>query len=206
MVVQESESNSNAGKTSPDASRIANRGEKPDSIRLTEDEWIAQYNLSVNQIQMVTQWGEISPVKREDDNNSVFVGQQQIVLGIGATSSVVGITWLSQFRGSAPGGSLLRGQKRFKFGDSRVFMSMGITRVHIVVGVVTPTGKRMDRHFTIVRDVVPCEVPLLLSRAAMGNLRCCLDFEHNRLRFGDNSYIQLKLAKNGHLILPMQKR
>ena len=205
MVVQDSGSNSNAGKNSTEASRTAIREEKPDPIRLTEDEWIAQYNLSVNHIQMVTQWEEISSVKREGDTNSVFAGQQQIVLDSGATSSVVGITWLNKFRGSASGGSLLKSQKRFKFGDSRVFMSLGITRIHIVVEVLTHAGKRMDRHFTIVCDVVPCEVPLLLSRAAMKNLRCCLDFEHNRLKFDDNSYIQLTLAKNGHLILPMQK-
>lgn len=32
-----------------------------------------------------------------------------------------------------------------------------------------------------------------------------MDFERNRLRFYGNSPIQLKLASNGHLILPIQK-
>ena len=178
---------------------------KTESIRLTEEEWISKYNLSVGSINVVTQYEEISEVHNNADGKSVFMDKQQIVLDSGATSSVVGRQWLHDFRGSNPISSLLFSKKRFKFGDSRVFESLGVTRIHIIVEVIDANKKKIDRHFTILCDVVPCAVPLLLSRVAMKNMRCSLDFEQNCLRFSDNSMIQLELAHNGHLILPMRR-
>ena len=141
--------------------------DKTESIKLTEEEWISKYNLSIGSINVVTQLEEVSEVHNDTNGKSVFMGKQQIVLDSGATSSVVGRQWLQDFRGSNPISSLLSSKKRFKFGDSRIFESLGLTRIHIIVEVIDANKKKMDRHFTILRDVVPCAVPLLLSRVAM---------------------------------------
>ena len=116
---------------------------------------------------MVVKVEEMSSVSEEDTNSSIFAGQHQIVLDSGARSSVVGVKRLRRFKGSSSMGSLLPSPKRFKFGDSRVFTIMGITRIHIIFEVITQTGKRFGRHFAIAREAVPYEVPLLLSRVSM---------------------------------------
>ena len=192
------------GKSVPDGCKGNQCDDKTDAVKLTEEEWISRYNLNIDAIQMVVQFGEVSEVRDDDPNSSIFVGNQQIALDSGATS-VVGAKCLHEFKGSNPTSSILFSKKRFKFGDPRVFGSLEITRIHIIVEVTAATGKKLGRHFTIVCDVVPCTAPLLLSRAAMENLKCCLDFEHKRLLFRDDSFTQLKLASDGHLALTMQK-
>lgn len=67
------------------------------------------------------------------------------------------------------------------------------------------TRRRWIAISPFLRDVVPCAVPLLLPRVEMDNLKRSLDSGQNCLRFRDDSFIQLELARNGHLILPMRR-
>ena len=170
-------------------------------IRYTEEEWISKYNLAMNSVLTCSHKDEsihmqclVHMVKTEPLPN--------IVIDSGATSNVVGKSWVQEYgkRESFP--VLPSSNRSFRFGDSLVFVSQNIVRFKLWI-----PRRKCNREYDVLgmdiaADLIECELPLLLSRAFLKSLKCSIQFGRNLLILEDKSVISLALASNGHLMLP----
>lgn len=91
----------------------------------------------------------------------------------------------------------------FKFGDSRIFRSLGRTTPKLPVLAVNPWGEEITAWLEAEVGVIQTEIPLLLSQRAMRRLGFCLDFVSNRLTLKGGTWIQLGGRRRGHLSIPI---
>ena len=48
-------------------------------------------------------------------------------------------------------------------------------------------------------DIVPTDIPMLLSRRALKNMQVSANFNHNALEMEDASFIPIRTLGNGHI-------
>ena len=147
--------------------------------------------------------------KLQDQGGNVNVTEQTaqplIILDSGATSSVVGKPWLVQQFGVDFSRTLPGSSRKFKFGDSSTYTSLGIVKCYLAVAVVQRNGKVQMQNLCVQADLVGSNVPLLLSRSALHSWKCSICFRTNRILLDDNRWVVLDLAPNGHMRLPTTK-
>ena len=105
-----------------------------------------------------------------------------LVIDSGATSTVCGLSRFEQWTSSCSTASkpvLEKSEKSFKFGDSRRFVSIGVTQLDGVVQTMDCQGRKTRRKIRIISDVVDTSVPLLLSMKSIANLQVSMDFVRN---------------------------
>ena len=128
-------------------------------------------------------------------------GYASIVIDSGASASVCSKQFVMDF---FPSLWLSRASSRrsFKFGDSRVFVSLVslIIPCHLKMEL---RGEETDFCFGLVCDIADSLIPILLSRASLIKMDASLLFSGNKLVVGKTEgTVQLSSTKSGHMILP----
>ena len=118
------------------------------------------------------------------------------LLDTGAPSTVCGLIWFSVFIESLTKkekGEIkeLKSDKNFRFGDGKV-----VKAINQKIIPVTICGKEI----LLKTHVVNCDIPLLLSRESMKNLKCMIDLDEDKLWI-DGQCQDLIVTESGHLLV-----
>ena len=96
--------------------------------------------------------------------------------------------WWNQFNKNSPTSQILDMQpisRSFRFGGSRTFQSLGHASIAFGIDVTGNGGVvAKQQQLTIKCDVVPCDIPLLVSRATPPQSKAVICFEPNTMRIG----------------------
>ena len=120
------------------------------------------------------------------------------LLDTGCPTTVCGKRWLECYLKSLPEDmrekvKYRKSAKTFRFGDGKPVLSESLVSIPAVIG-----GTRVN----INAEVVPCDVPFLLSKKAMSKAKAKLLFGMDTIEiFGKN--IKLETTANGHYKLPL---
>ena len=87
----------------------------------------------------------------------------------------------------------IQASAKFRFGDGEVYDSIDCVELPVYVG---------RKRVTLTTHVVPCDIPLLLSRESMKKAGCQLDFMNDRVTLFDEK-LSLKISKSGHYCMPL---
>ena len=122
------------------------------------------------------------------------------VLDSGCSRTVCSDKWLHCFIQSLDDEEKSRvryqeSQKKFRFGDNKLYESMTTATIPISIG---------DKKIMMDTDVIANEIPLLLSKPAMKQLSTTMDFENDKVTMLGNE-IDLKFASSGHYMIPLNK-
>ena len=120
------------------------------------------------------------------------------VLDTGCINTVCGSSWLEHYMDSltdADRAQVLEepSQKSFTFGDGASVKSIKRVKFPCVLG---------GTEGTIVTDVVPCNLPLLLSKTSMKRGKMSLFFETDSVAISGKK-VALQCTTSGHYILPL---
>ena len=122
------------------------------------------------------------------------------ILDCGCSRTVCGEFWLQNFVSNMSDfeRSLIREQpssQSFTFGDGKTVMSSKRVTIPCWMG-----GLRGE----VTTDVVPCNIPLLLSRNSMKIAGMVLDFKNDKVNFAQSGRgIDLRVTASGHYALPL---
>ena len=128
----------------------------------------------------------------------VLESKGHAILDSGCTTTVCGERWLSAFLETLSDDDRLRIQfepsvQSFTFGDGQTVISKRRLTLPCWMGGVS--GE-------VVTEVVPCNIPLLLSRKSMKATGMILDFAKDEVQVGGR-IIKLRITKSGHCALPI---
>ena len=131
----------------------------------------------------------------------------EVVFDSGATSTLDGELWFINhgWGVNSDNGLHQRPNKRFRFGDSRAFGSLGVLTTQVAIPTSDIPGNINNTRFNICTDIIDGDIPLLISRPAMSRLKCSINFRNNRLEFGNRRFFLLELNRSGHLITRITK-
>ena len=124
-----------------------------------------------------------------------------IVIDSGSRSSVCSLGAVSR-RDSTSLSKLDHGVRRFRFGDSRCFLSHGMVITHGTLPILRQ-GERTAREVAIKLDVIQAPIPILISRKALSLMGDLVDFADCSLRLSNGDLAQLSEQNSGHLLLPI---
>ena len=176
--------------------------EEQHSVRMTEEEWVEKWNSGLfdsEEIRMVSSIPETVCVLAESN-----VGRA--VIDSGATNTVVGQLWIQTFFHHCTLPKISPSSKKFRFGDSRSFDSMGSIDIPLVLEGYTSNSTPTTLSCTIQADVIKASIPLLISRNTLKRMGSQINFLTNVLTMSEKFSMNLILATNGHLILPLKSR
>ena len=114
---------------------------------------------------------------------------------------MVGTKWIDKHYSGQDKPVLQESERKFKFGDSRIFNSLGKLQLMINVPVTTLAGYI---RCSMEVDVVLASIPMLLSREALRKMKGTVNFETNLLAIDSQHIVQLSTARTGHLTMPFQ--
>ena len=120
------------------------------------------------------------------------------VVDSGCATTVCGVGWIEDFIANLCDEEKdnieeTPSSESFTFGDGSTVRSLKKVKI--------PCWINGNRGF-LTTDVVECEIPLLLSKKTLKNLKMVLDFENDTIRCG-NCVIPLVNTKSGHYALPL---
>ena len=125
------------------------------------------------------------------------------IIDSGASWSIAGMPWIQRWSNLSSQDHWKRctttSARKFRFGDSSVFKSLGSILLNAEVS--DAEGKKIPLIFQV--DVLPCDVPLLISRHSLSALAATLDFKKQVLVILDNITIPTTLSPGGHVWLPL---
>ena len=116
----------------------------------------------------------------------------------GASATVCGVEWYQSWCNDREMQKLMPSDKQFKFGDGKIFKSLG----HVILAVKVPANNGGEITFRLLTDVVAGKVPLLISHGSLCRAKCVLDFNKSELMC-DGKPVALKVTPRGHIYLPM---
>ena len=165
-------------------------------------------NCPDNQDHNNTFYNEIVLYQSDYDHPSKFLSlvdesRNAAVLDSGASKTVCGESWFNTFQDSLNDNDRNKIQfqdssSQYKFGDGAQVTAITSATIPIVIGT---TKAQMNV------DIVPSNIPLLLSRDSMKRANMQLNFENDTITaFGES--INLIITKSGHYAVPItnQKR
>ncbi|CAE7339323.1 GIP, partial [Symbiodinium sp. CCMP2456] len=174
--------------------QIRMRGSDPESIK----------KLAAEKLQMVKEPQEELPVHmavRELQGEADRAKNLQAITDTACSKSVAGVPWVEAYVGAARNvgyePEIINTRDAFKFGASRIFEATYAIIVNFGLG---------NSLVRIKVCVVNGDVPLLLSRSALGGLGMVLDVEENSAEFRKVGVhaLQLEVTATGHPALPVQ--
>ena len=120
------------------------------------------------------------------------------VMDSGCTEIVCGEPWLRTYLGNLSDADRLKihfepSARSFTFGDGQSVVSNRKLTLPCWMGGVSGA---------VVTEVVPCNIPLLLSRKSMKANGMILDFCRDEVKVGGR-VIKLRITKSGHCALPI---
>ena len=92
--------------------------------------------------------------------------------------------------------------KKFRFGDSRCFPSLGLICIVGLLTLKTDKGMVCEK-IHIQCDVVEAKIPVLISRPALVRMHAVIHFDQNILVIGGRGTVKLQTSSSGHLLLPL---
>ena len=120
------------------------------------------------------------------------------VLDSGCSTTVCGVEWYEEYINQLSDFDKSKivfneTSSTFTFGDGVTIKSCKQVTLPCYLG-----GKRS----TITTDVVDCEIPLLLSKRSMKNVKMIIDFGNDSVKLGQ-MIIKLRTSSSGHYLLPI---
>ena len=171
-------------------------------IRITEAEWVEQFNLHANNDFART---ASIPISIYEASMGECLHEDRIVLDSGASSSIISLAAAQSSVLSKHSVRAAYSKRCFRFGDSRLFQRCGLYRITLKIHDNRANGVPGVRTCCFVVDDVDCRVPFLLPRASMAKNGCVLDFPENTLNVKNDWIIRSALGADGHLSIPLSK-
>ena len=100
----------------------------------------------------------------------------------------------------------MKREKTFKFGDSRVFGSLGAIVIPLCVHVLDEKNQPRITRCDTIADIIDSRIPMLVSRSALKKMNGVLGFESSQLMINRRYRAQLHVLPNGHMGLPLADR
>lgn len=132
-----------------------------------------------------------------------FVGEMfgMAILDSGCSKTVTGQNWLSVYLNTLSlqdrkACKKLPSVNSFRFGDGRLVQSLGCVQIPVYIG---------QKRVTLSTDIVPCDIPLLISRHSMHRAGAVINFQtHSVTLFGQ--LVSVMISSSGHYCLPLTRR
>ena len=129
------------------------------------------------------------------------VDTNSIVIDSGESSSVCSTESINKVS-PALLSKLDHGSRKFRFGDSRSFESVGTVLMRGTLPI-TMRCKRMVREAAMQLDVINAQIPILLPRRTLPLMGEVINFTNCSLRLGNGDLIQLDEQKSGRMSLAL---
>ena len=124
-----------------------------------------------------------------------------VVIDSGASSTVCSVDFL-KYLPKRTWDERLDSSKKFRFGDSRCFPSLGSIVIRGFLDLETKAGFKRTP-ICVKCDVVEASIPVLISRLTLVRMSATIRFDTNTLIIGSSGTVKLSVSKSGHLILPL---
>ena len=123
------------------------------------------------------------------------------VLDSGCSKTVAGMLWLKEFINTLSASEIDKvkespSKSTFRFGDGIEAPSVKRVTIPIVVG---------DYDMSIDVEIVNNEIPLLVSKGAMKQMKLSLDFDKDTVTLANGKKIKLTCTSSGHYCLPLSR-
>ena len=176
-------------------------------MKLSEEQWVGEWNSQSSNASFNTfvccAVYEVGSLERHHRHTSCA---ECAVIDSGATNTVVGKTWIESFFQSSAKPMIEGISKSFKFGDSRSFDSLGVILMPVNLSGFDALGKKPCKMRCDLRaDIVAANIPLLVSRQSLKFMHSTINFTSDELIIDCKMIVPLKLAPNGHLVLPLDR-
>ena len=125
------------------------------------------------------------------------------VIDSGATHTAVGKRWANEYFSSLNLPTIATSERKFRFGDSRMFSSMGEIKIPICMRCINEQGFAAEYNCIIQADMVNTDIPLRVSRRSLQHTQSSINFDVNELTIQSTFRVSLQLAENGHLLIPL---
>ena len=167
------------------------------------DDWTNFYSSRIQSDCLHLYPTDLSPVTHkscQDGSLCPSNSRLPVLIDSGASGTVVGMSWLRQWLGhrEIPLDSSTRS---FRFGDGGLVPSLGKCNVTLYL-LPSVTNANSPKSITVAVDVVPSEVPLLISKQSLEAMKGTLDFSKATLCILNGLTIHLKNLASGHISLP----
>ena len=133
--------------------------------------------------------------KESHNEHEIFVIESlgSAIIDTACTRTVCGEKWLQHFKDSLNNHNKKKfftepSQKVFRFGDGKTVYSTKIATIPAKIG---------DTRCSIQTEVVPAEIPLLLSKESLQKAGTVLDLKHDKAEMFDKQ-VPLELTSSGH--------
>ena len=143
-------------------------------IRLTEAEWIEQFNTHANNVFLCTDHVSTSILDVSSNYRAI---ENRIVLDSGASSSIISLKAVQSSPFVRCSERISSSTRCFRFGGSRTFNSCGLYRIRLKIPAYRNNDSLAVLTCCFVVGALGCHVPFLLSRADMARNGCILDFQ-----------------------------
>ena len=173
-----------------DVNTVQAEGNHDVEEKMTESEWVARWNSEA--VDCVLTCEEILLAVTMPDS-------MRIILDSGATSTVVGRSWMQEYVKNKLKPPILKSSKSFRFDDSSRHCSMGSVKLEFEVDSMSGDKGNVRLICMVEADIVNCDVPLLISRTALTRVAGILNFGDNSLLVNGKYRIGLKQYGDGHL-------
>ena len=136
----------------------------------------------------------------EEEESTFLIGEttNKALLDTGASSTVCGKTWYKIYEESLTEAEKTEiqsetGVKSFKFGDGDAVKALEKKTIPITI---------CGNDILLSVHVVENDVPLLLSRESMKNMKLKIDMENDKIYMADGEE-NLQITKSGHIVIPI---
>ena len=195
-IIEPIKSSNNAGRRSSAPAPSAVGEEK-----FTEGEWLHKYRLSLNEtVLMVSplEWCADAILHARQNGDS---RRSLPVIDCGATSSVVGSSWLDDFGKSFPIRNKTPENRRFKFGGDKDYVSKHAIEIGLTTEVCQGKKARIITFWIKTSILDGLKIPLLISRSSLEKIQGRIDFTSN-MPIIPLGTIKLGNTAHGHLLWP----
>ena len=176
-------------------------------MKLSEEQWVGEWNSQSSNASFDTfvccAVYEVGSLERHHRHTSCA---ECAVIDSVATNTAVGKTWIESFFQPSAKPMIEGISKSFKFGDSRSFDSLGVILMPVNLSGFDALGKKPCKMRCDLRaDIVAANIPLLVSRQSLKFMHSTINFTSDELIIDCKMIVPLKLAPNGHLVLPLDR-
>ena len=174
--------------------------------KLTDAQWVGKWNQSSYPSLNTFACSIIYDVERLEKHHRGTNPVECAVIDSGATDTVVGGKWIESFPHASRKPAIMVRSRRFEFGESRSFDIIGVISIPVNLPGISLSGKKHCKMRCDIRaDIVTANIPLLVSMQSLKAMNSTINFTSDELTIGCKMIVSLRLAENGHLILPLAR-
>ena len=123
-----------------------------------------------------------------------------VILDSGASTTVTGTAWMREWEKSY-GYNLRKSTRAFRFGPGEPVKSIGQTTIFADIAVIKEDQSVGRIQCAIDVEIVPREVPFLVSRSSLCRMSAMIDFENDTLISKERGSLKLDINDANHYVV-----